>query len=285
MRIINSTKKYFKLFVNPEHHNPSWNLNFAGKVSSFPLLWLHGFMGSSHDWQNFVTEGFSDYCNILVDLPGHGNASIEEGSHYEDLLNDLCSQLSAAGFDTFIPVGYSMGGRLAFHLQRCCTDQITAIVGISSAPGLKSESERIKRMAADRELMTKLRSQGLERFLREWYAMPLFQHIGKDRPLLEALIHSRAQNDPVQLGRSLELLGNGALPSLWGELSKIELPVLLLTGEADQKYCALNQEMAGELPNAEHHVIIDADHALHLEKPLETTDLIRHFLRRVIKGD
>lgn len=35
------------------------------------LVFLHGFSGDCHEWQE-VGEAFADYSRLYVDLPGHG---------------------------------------------------------------------------------------------------------------------------------------------------------------------------------------------------------------------
>lgn len=232
-----------------------------------------------------VDEYFSDYCNILVDLPGHGESALRHTSNHEELLNDLCKQMRSAGFDRFIPIGYSMGGRIALHLQRVCSFEVAGIVGLSAAPGLKTRDERDKRQKSDTELMDKLKQWGFETFLNEWYALPLFQSIAKNPQIIKSLLYARSQNDPDQLRFALDLFGNGAMNSLWNELARIECPVLLISGELDQKYCDINQQMCDSLPRGEHHIMENTDHAFHLEKPLQTAHLIRHFLGQVIKGE
>lgn len=241
-------------------------------------------MGSSQDWKPLVNDHFSDYCNILVDIPGQGESNLNNNNEFRELLNDLLDQLKSAGFDQFIPIGYSMGGRIAFHIQNRYPKHIPAMVGLSAAPGLLTESERATRRTSDLALMDELEQVGFDTFLRKWYSLSLFQSIGKNSHLIEALIRSRSQNDSVQLSKTLLVFGNGAMKPLWDDLPSMNIPVLLLSGALDKKYCGINSEMLSHLPMGEHHTIENADHAFHLEKQLDTANLIRHFLRQVIKG-
>ena len=38
------------------------------------LVFLHGFSGDCHEWQE-VGEAFADYSRLYVDLPGHGGSA------------------------------------------------------------------------------------------------------------------------------------------------------------------------------------------------------------------
>lgn len=280
-----STKISSSSSVNPESHKPIWHLTFSGRSERPTLLWLHGFMGSASDWSELVNDHFKDYHNILADLPGHGESTLSAKESYPSLANDLFYQLSSAGIDNFVPIGYSMGGRFALHFQKRYPCHIPGLIGISTGPGLKTEPERTERSAADEALISRMKESRLPGFLDSWYRLPLFQSIYENKPLLEELIRTRADNDPEQLALALRLLGNGALYSLWDYLPDLDIPILLLSGGLDSKYCSINQDMITLLPKGEHEIIEDGDHAFHLEKPLETAILIRNFLRELFKGE
>ena len=280
-----STNKFFKPSVNLPDTTYKWDYTFDGNRDGSPLLWLHGFMGFGDDWLGLVQSQFSDYCNILVNLPGHGKSDLPTGISFTNLLMALIRQLSLEGIDNFIPIGYSMGGRVAFHLQNLAPDRIPALIFLSSAPGLMTGAEREQRRIADEILMDRLEKIGISSFLQEWYSAPLFGDIQNHSPLFDELCHTRSHNEVARLRQALQLMGNGALPSLWDHLGHIAAPTLLVTGALDSKYFQLNQEIAQKIPGSIHHQIAETGHAFHLEKPLETAGIIRHFLSKTIEGE
>ena len=282
MKIESYINKYSIVSVNPEQTNFKWHFEIVGRKDAPPLLWLHGFMGSGMDWLVLVETHFSEFCNILVDLPGHGESQITESMNYLELLDSLTEQLHLEGMQNFIPIGYSMGGRLAMHLYDSFPESIPAMILVSSSPGLKTEIERAERINSDNVLMDKMEHMGIEAFLQEWYRLPLFQNIAQNPDLFDNLVETRSNNSPMQLRRSLEILGTGALPSCWEKLPDWDIPVLLISGSSDSKYCEINAEMAGEFPRSEHVIIEEGDHAIHIEKALETAVAIRHFVRASI---
>ena len=107
------------------------------------LLFLHGFMGSGQDWAETV-EAFPDYRCILVDLPGHGlSAGCPPGLYpMPQAALALLAVLDGLGVEACVPVGYSMGGRLALYLALTHPDRCRAVVLESGSPGLASERER-----------------------------------------------------------------------------------------------------------------------------------------------
>ncbi len=280
-----STNNFFKASVNLPDATYKWEYRFEGKKEGYPLLWLHGFLGSGDDWLGLVQSQFSDYCNILVNLPGHGKSDLPTNTDFTKLLTALLKQIALSGIENFTPIGYSMGGRIAFHLQHLAPERIPALIFLSSAPGLETRVEREQRRIDDEILMDRLEGLGISTFLKEWYSSPLFGDIKHHSTLFSELCQTRQNNDVEQLRRALILMGNGALPSLWANLKGIAAPTLLMTGGLDSKYFKLNQAINQAIPRSIHHQVADAGHAFHLEKPLETARIIRHFLSETIEGE
>ena len=155
------------------------------KAAGPALLFLHGFMGSGQDWAETV-EAFPDYRCILVDLPGHGlSAGCPPGLYpMPQAALALLAVLDDLGVETCVPVGYSMGGRLALYLALTHPDRCRAVVLESGSPGLASEREREGRREWDESKATELERQGLDAFLEDWYRQPLFHSIRPERGAL-----------------------------------------------------------------------------------------------------
>ncbi|MBU0690860.1 2-succinyl-6-hydroxy-2,4-cyclohexadiene-1-carboxylate synthase, partial [bacterium] len=78
---------------------------------------------------------------------------------------------------------------------------------------------------------------------------------------------------------ALENWSSGKQENLLPRLSELTLPVLLLAGEQDSKYSAINQQMHSRLTgNSTNIVIQNAGHAAQLEQPELTAEYIRSFL-------
>jgi pimeloyl-ACP methyl ester carboxylesterase len=75
-------------------------------------------------------------------------------------------------------------------------------------------------------------------------------------------------NTPAGLARALRGLGVGALPSLWDRLGEITVPVTLIAGERDVKFCGIAEQMAPLFGGAVEVVVVPGvGHAAHLEAP------------------
>jgi pimeloyl-ACP methyl ester carboxylesterase len=62
-------------------------------------------------------------------------------------------------------------------------------------------------------------------------------------------------------------LGTGVLPSLWGRLDELAMPVTLMVGERDQKFRQIAEQMRESIPRCELVVVPGVGHAVHLQAP------------------
>jgi len=249
-------------------------------AASLPLLLLHGFLGSSSDWNDVITETFADCYAIAVDLPGHGQtvAESDESFRMEQCTTDIVALLDELSIDRCHIVAYSMGGRLSLFLCTMYPRRFGRVVITSGSPGLKSQEERCSRQAHDERLAQRLESESLSTFLKQWYRQPLFSHLCPTDDDLKRMVDTRMQNNPVGLARSLRMMGTGAQPSLWDELHSITLPVCLIVGELDIKFVKIATEMTSLLPTVEMSVVKECGHAVHMEKPQAFKRELRRFL-------
>ena len=243
------------------------------------LLFLHGFMGSGQDWAETV-DAFPDYRCILVDLPGHGlSAGCPPGLYpMPQAALALLAVLDDLGVETCVPVGYSMGGRLALYLALTHPDRCRAVVLESGSPGLASEREREGRREWDESKASELERQGLDAFLEDWYRQPLFHSIRRNEARFAALMERRRHNDPTGFARSLRLMGTGSQASLWPQLPRIRFPWLAVVGELDSRYRKTMQDMVSVSEKGKLATIPDAGHNTHFENPEAFSRTLREFL-------
>ena len=62
-------------------------------------------------------------------------------------------------------------------------------------------------------------------------------------------------------------IGAGVMAPLWGVLHGIEVPALVIAGEADPKYAPIAVHLAESMPHAEFRLIPGACHIPHVEAP------------------
>jgi len=172
-------------------------------------------------------------------------------------------------------VGYSMGGRLALAVALTRPDLVESLVLVSAAAGLADPEARAARVTADERLAAEAERDGLEAFLERWLAQPLFATLSAGAAGLDA---RRAGNTVARVTHQLRVLGQGSQPvyvDRLGELGAHGMPVLLVTGALDTKYCDLAAAMAAAIgPTARHVTLPGAVHAAHVERPAEFAVLL-----------
>ncbi|MFG1691615.1 alpha/beta fold hydrolase [Gemmatimonadota bacterium] len=82
-----------------------------------PLVLLHGWSGTGHDYDPFVPEFSKHYRLILPDLRGHGR-STNPGKHSSmgQSASDVLALLDHLGLNRVRAIGASMGGITLYHM-------------------------------------------------------------------------------------------------------------------------------------------------------------------------
>ena len=248
------------------------------------LLLVHGFTGSRAAWAP-VRDGLArDFRTIAVDLLGHGESDrcAEPGRYaLERQVDDLARVLDACGSRAPAWVGYSLGGRLCLAAAVLRPGRVGALVAEGASPGLDDPAARRERVRADERRARRLESEGLETFVREWMAQPIFASQRRLGPeALAAERRRRLRNDPASLAACLRGAGSGVQTPFRARLAEVRAPSLLLAGEEDEKYVALAREMARLVPGARARSVPRSGHAAHLENPSGWLAEVRRSPRR-----
>lgn len=269
-----------------EINGVNYHAEVLNPEKSKTMVLLHGFTGSTETWRAISAE-FQEYKIVLVDLIGHGQSGSPEGAarySMEMQVRDLDSLFEELGLSRFVLAGYSMGGRTALAYACTYSGRVGVLVLESASPGLKNAAEQQERRARDEKLAERILADGVLEFVDFWEKIPLFdsQKMLSDakRKMIRA---ERLQQKPLGLANSLIGMGTGSQASYWEDLARLDFPVLLVTGSLDEKFCAIAERMAERLPNAEHRVI-EAGHAIHVEKPAEFATMVKEYLSSYYRG-
>jgi 2-succinyl-6-hydroxy-2,4-cyclohexadiene-1-carboxylate synthase len=234
------------------------------------LVLLHGFTQTARCWGSFAADLARDREVVALDMPGHGGSSGVRA----DL--DETAELVArtAGRGTYL--GYSMGGRVALHVALDHPSVVERLVLVGATAGIEDDHERASRRASDEALADRLDTIGVDRFVDEWLEQPLFAGLRRE----DAAVPERRRNAAAGLSSSLRLAGTGTQRPRWGDLSAIEVPVLVLAGVDDPKFSALAGRLGRAIgPNATVALVPRSGHTVHLENPADTASIVRRWMR------
>jgi 2-succinyl-6-hydroxy-2,4-cyclohexadiene-1-carboxylate synthase len=225
------------------------------------VVLLHGFAGTRRAWDGVAARlDAKRYRPLALDLPGHGALAAERPITFAS-----CAQrVLASAPRRFALCGYSMGGRIALQVALAAPQRVTRLALVSCSAGIENAAERAARRRADAALAAALESEPFELFVQRWRAQPLF---AGDSPAVDALARAdHERNDPRALAQALRGVGTGEMEPLWGRLSELAMPALVIAGERDERYRLLAQRMAALLQRGE-LVLVPGGHALALESP------------------
>jgi 2-succinyl-6-hydroxy-2,4-cyclohexadiene-1-carboxylate synthase len=258
----------------------TWRIAETGRDGP-PVVFLHGFTGSGEFWLP-IAERLAPRTCILPDLPGHGGTTAPLPARAWDLdraAASLADALERIGIGACDLVGYSMGGRLALHLALQDGVRFRRLALAGASPGLDSLLERAKRIRVDEEWARRLETEGIESFVSQWEALPIF---ATQRELAheqrDAVRRMRLAQSPHALAAALRAFGVGAQNPLGPALDRLAMPVLLVAGERDSKYCQIVERMRERIPGARVEIVAESGHAVSLERPDRFTSLLESFL-------
>jgi 2-succinyl-6-hydroxy-2,4-cyclohexadiene-1-carboxylate synthase len=239
------------------------------------LVLLHGFTQTGRSWQPIAHALAGRYRAVAPDLPGHGDFAERRPASFAACDAYLRALADGRGFTL---AGYSLGGRVALHAALSLGPLVERLVLIGASPGIADPAERAARTAADAALAERIEAIGIEEFVREWGAQPLFA--GVPRGVAELADEDRLRNTASGLAAALRGLGTGVMPPLWDRLGELTIPVDLVVGERDEKFRAIAERMEAGLGDARVHVVPGAGHAAHLEAPDAVVDVLAALPRR-----
>ncbi|MDP4172708.1 MAG: 2-succinyl-6-hydroxy-2,4-cyclohexadiene-1-carboxylate synthase [Bacteroidota bacterium] len=254
-------------------------------AKNVPVIFLHGFSGSSNEWLPLLKRLPEEIYSLAIDLIGHGKSCCpEEKECYSSMsivhqLDEIFSQLN---LKKVILVGYSMGGRAALSYSVAYPEKVKCLVLESATPGIIDESEREERIRSDERLAQFILDHKMEEFVDYWMNIPLFA--SQKRLTSEELRNQKERklnNSPIGLANSLRGFSTGKMPQLWTRLADINFRTLLITGILDKKFTQINARIAKEIKHSDHIIVKGAGHNIHLERPEVFLNLLVEFFKKI----
>jgi 2-succinyl-6-hydroxy-2,4-cyclohexadiene-1-carboxylate synthase len=226
------------------------------------VVLLHGFAGTRGMWDGVERHLPAErYRALALDLPGHGQlADAPRPLTFEGCVQSVLERSP----ERLVLVGYSMGGRIALHVALAAPERIEKLVLVSTTAGIDDPEERAGRRDADHRLADEVEDGTIAHFVDRWRSQAMF---AEDPPEVVALARAdQSRNRPDSVAAALRGIGTGEMQPLWQRLGELAMPVTVLVGCRDAKFCALGERMVGLLSEAR-LVVVAGGHCLALENP------------------
>jgi len=247
------------------------------------IVGLHGFTGDGSTLLPLLDAARDGRPVMAPDIVGHGESGVPEHTEPYTMASVVDQVLSLIGPrppGSVHLVGYSMGGRIALSIAARAPWYFASITTISASPGIADPRDRAERATQDDKLASRLEQIGLDAFVDEWLALPLFSSYvdSLDDEALAATVTQRRSNAIAGLASSLRGTGTGSMPPVWDALGSLRSPLMTVAGSLDAKYVDIATQMAERAPNGAVRIIEGAGHVVHAEKPVDMSTLLGEFL-------
>ena len=239
----------------------------------FPLVLVHGFLGSSQMWELQIEYFKKNYRVIAIDLPGFGKSNKSKSSNsIISMAKIVIDSLKEKKIEKFYLLGHSMGGMIVQEMAKIAGEKIFKLVcystgAIGDIPG------RFETIDESRE---KLKKTGLEktsyRIAKTWF-------VEEDRAKYFYLCTDAGK------ATSLEAADNAliAMKNWRGmeNLKNINNKTLIIWGDKDKAYNLEQIEILKKnIPNCELKIFKGYSHNVHLEIPDKFNKYIDDFLKK-----
>ena len=244
------------------------NLHYLdwGNEGKPKVLLLHGLRGHSHSWDDVSAEFSPDFHILALDQRGRGESDWAPGGDYssESFVADLEGFCEAVGFDSFILIGHSMGGRNSMAFAGNNADKIEKLVIIDIGPDVDPKGSA---------RMTQEIKDVPEEFdsFEDVFAYQSKQTRFCSEPVLRRRLNYATRELPngkfgwrydLEIREQRRNNSGAKQPDLWLNLPGIKCPVLIVRGaETDTLGLETAEKMVEVLPNGK---LVHVDRAAHM---------------------
>jgi pimeloyl-ACP methyl ester carboxylesterase len=257
----------------------------AGKL----VIFVHEFAGDLRSWEPQLRHFGRRYRVVAFNARGYPPSDVPEspGSYSQTLAaDDIKAILDHLGIDKAHIVGLSMGGFATLHFG--FRHPLGALSLCIAGCGYGAEpADRVRFRSEAEAIAALLTAEGMAAFSEKYaYGPARVQLENKDprgfaefkKMLAE---HSALGSRNTQLGVQRE---RPSLYDLVGEMRRLALPALVLSGDEDWPCLQPGILMKRNIPSAALAILPNCGHAVNLESPDEFNRILEDFLAQVDAG-
>jgi len=246
------------------------------------VLLVHGTGASTHSWRGLLPLLAANHRVLAMDLPGHGftGALPREATTLPGVANAAHALLDRLKFAPDLVVGHSAGAAILAWMAIEGAIEPRAFVSINGAllplPGVPGAVFLpIARLLAVNSLAARLFAwRAADPAAVKRLVASTGSHI--DREGVE--LYGRLMRNPAHVMGTLQMMAGWDLESLARDLTKLDVPLLLLVGTHDGTVPPSEAERAQACVKGSRQVRLEGlGHLAHEEHPAETLRAIRAF--------
>ena len=237
----------------------------------FPLVLVHGFLGSSKMWEPQINFFKNHFRVITPDLPGFGKSNkAKSHNSIQSIANLLMDCLEEKKIDKFYLLGHSMGGMIVQEMAKEYGNKIVKLICYSTGP----RGEMPGRFESVDQSRENLKKKGLEitvkNIAKTWFVKK------ENAKYFDICIEAGKQTSTKAADDALIAFKN------WNgvdTLQNIKNETLIVWGDQDKSY-NLEQIKTLEKSIKKSKLVIfkNCAHNVHLEQPDQFNNTIKNFL-------
>ena len=237
----------------------------------FPLVLVHGFLGSSKMWKPQIDFFKYHFRVITPDLPGFGRSNkAKSHNSIQSIANLLLDCLEEKKIDKFHLLGHSMGGMIVQEMAKKSGGKISKLVCYSTGP----RGEMPGRFETVDQSRENIKKNGLEvtakNIAQTWFVL------GEKAKYFDLCLEAGKQTSIEAADNALIAIKN------WDgvkNLQDIKNNTLIIWGDKDKSY-NLGQVQTLEKNISDSNLVIfkGCAHNVHLEQPDQFNHTIKDFL-------
>lgn len=252
------------------------NLNYESAGSGRPIVFVHGLGADLSLWNNQASALEKEMKIVRHDVRGFGNSDkiTSPPPSIELWAADLYGLIKALRFDKVIVAGHSMSGMTVLRFALNHPELTEAIVVID---GTSEFSPEAKKILTDRAAT--VRKDGMVAVVdRVINAAFYSDFLAKNKDTIIARYReTMVRNDVASYAAACEAITKCNLTE---ELGKLQVPTLILVGEADVVTpVAAAEKLNKAISNSLMKIIPNAGHITPLEQPAILTNTVRRFIK------
>jgi len=253
----------------------------------FPLVLAHEFAGSMESWRAQVSFFSRRYRVITYNARGYPPTEVPEAreAYSQDIaVEDLKGLMDALGIREAYVGGISMGGSLALHFGLRHPGMARALIVAAAGTGSTNPEES---RAMWREMADAMERDGMPSALAEYAVGPArVQLLRKDPTGYEefrTLLFNHSAKGSANTMRGVQA-GRPPIFVWEQDLHKLELPVLIMTGDEDEPCVDPSVFLKRHIKRSGLVMFPQSGHAINLEEPDLFNRAILDFLTAVEAG-
>ena len=239
--------------------------------SGYPLVLVHGYLGSSEMWKLQKDYLQKKFRIIAPALPGFGESFNAQSFNSINLMaNFIIEQIDKKKIDKFNLMGHSMGGMIVQEIANLSGDRINKLICFATGPigDIPGRFEPIN---------TSIKKLGEEGIKEQVKRIPPKWFVEGDQAKNYYLCENAVKNISEETARNALI----AMRDWNGleNLKKIKNKTLIIWGDKDKSY---NFEqistLKNNIPDSDLKIFKNCCHNVHLEQPQKFNQVVEDFL-------